>query len=269
MSEAFQKKIIDAVNNEIKIFLTELSKEFSLEEDKVLDFWNTRKGETKKTETDKQKKKREREEKSNIELIEKLQGSSKTITPPKSPENTDNAFDVSKLEEYNLTRLKAICKNLGIVQKGTKDEIISNIRKHQTTQSTITTSIKTEKKSVPLPKSGVLKTIQSQAPIIEIKRNKFGNYEHTESHLIFDKDDRMVIGKQLSDGSVEDITDEDIEICKKYKFSYKLPENLDKNKNSLKDVKLNVEEELNEDDMEEDEVELEDEDEEEVFEDDE
>jgi len=59
------------------------------------------------------------------------------------------------------------------------------------------------------------------------------------------------------------LTVEDIELCKKYKFNYKLPENLNVNK-SLDDVNIEEveeEEELDEEDIEE---EVEEEEEEEV-----
>jgi hypothetical protein len=38
-----------------------------------------------------------------------------------------------------------------------------------------------------------------------------------------------VVGKQQDDGSVADLTDEDIEKCKKFKFVYDIPSNLDTN----------------------------------------
>ena len=81
-----------------------------------------------------------------------------------------------------------------------------------------------------------------------------------QTGLVFNTD-KQVYGKQLDSGEVSALTSEDIETCKKYKFLFKLPENLNVNK-SLDDVKVDEieeEEELDEEDIEED-VEEEDED---------
>jgi hypothetical protein len=71
---------------------------------------------------------------------------------------------------------------------------------------------------------------------------------------VFDRDDQVVIGKQCDDGSIQDLDDDDIETCKKYKFDYRIPENLDKNKKN-DDVVIEEmeEEELGADDFEEEE----------------
>ena len=62
--------------------------------------------------------------------------------------------------------------------------------------------------------------------IIQIKRNQFGNFEHFETGLVFSKLDKKVIGKQNEDGTITELTKNDIEICNKFKFKYTIPENL-------------------------------------------
>lgn len=274
MCEAFQKKMMDLIDTEVRNFLKELSIQMSLEETAVMELWEKRRGTTKAS-VEKEKKaaaKAKSVQKDNEDLLKDL----KKDVEPTIESASSMSFEIDKLDTYTKTRLTAICKQLGIVQAGTKETIIANIKKHQSgdsvkkspekKQTTIATLKKSDKPIV--QKTGVLKTLQTHAPIIQISKNKFGNFEHSETGLIFDKDDQMVIGKQLPDGSVEDITDADIQLCKKYKFSYKLPENLDKNKNNLKNVKLNVEE-INEEELDGEDFEDEEEEEdEEVFEDD-
>jgi hypothetical protein len=73
-----------------------------------------------------------------------------------------------------------------------------------------------------------------------------------QTGLVFNTD-KMVYGKQKDDDIIP-LTPEDIELCKKYKFMYKLPENLNVSKN-LDDIKIDEveeEEDLDDDDLEED-----------------
>ena len=68
-----------------------------------------------------------------------------------------------------------------------------------------------------------------------------------QTGLVFGTD-KVVYGKQTDSGDIIPLTAEDIELCKKYKFVYKLPENLNVNK-SLDDIKIDdVEEEEDLDD---------------------
>ena len=61
---------------------------------------------------------------------------------------------------------------------------------------------------------------------------------HEQSKLVFDKDSKHVIGKQCDSGKVLNLTSEDIENCNKFRFEYILPDNLDVNSTSLKNVKV-------------------------------
>jgi hypothetical protein len=55
--------------------------------------------------------------------------------------------------------------------------------------------------------------------------NKFGNDVHEETQLVFNRTSQAT-GKQLADGSVSDLTMDDINLCNKYGFDYIIPENL-------------------------------------------
>jgi len=52
-----------------------------------------------------------------------------------------------------------------------------------------------------------------------IYQNKFGNFEHGISKLIFNND-KLVHGRQLEDGKIADLTIEDVKLCYKYKFKH-------------------------------------------------
>ena len=80
-----------------------------------------------------------------------------------------------------------------------------------------------------------------------IRRNKFNNYEHPETSLIFDNETKLVIGKQKDDGTIDQLTEDDIDQCNAFKFKFKIPSDLDQKLN-LGDVKVD---ELSDDDEEE------------------
>ena len=62
------------------------------------------------------------------------------------------------------------------------------------------------------------KKILNEKPLINIGRNKYGNYEHIPSKLLFRRDDKVAYGHQNYDGTISVLTQEDIENCKKYGF---------------------------------------------------
>lgn len=145
-----------------------------------------------------------------------------------------------------------------------KNKVGAIAKKTRTTkQTTLDTLVKKTKQH---QESSVLRKIQQNIQTIHIRRNMYGNYVHEPTGLVFDKDEKIVYGKQ--DGSeIKDLTDEDIEQCKKYKFVWRIPENLDKYKeNKIQTIdEYDIEEE--EDIVGESESESETEEEEDVYED--
>ena len=145
----------------------------------------------------------------------------------------DNYLKMTKKE------LSEICKSKKLTVSGTKDELIKKI---------IDFDAKSKNDKIPITKK-----IFENKLFINISRNKFGNFEHKESKLLIDKDTECIYGKQCDDGSVVELTPDDIETCKKYNFKYKLPENLNNYSvsNDLKDIDLSEYEEEVDDDIEE------------------
>ena len=133
--------------------------------------------------------------------------------------------------EYLLKCLKpelvGLCKKYNVKTTGTKTELLNALREKLFSNQVNESKIKSPlKKNIETP---VVKKLTSVIPTVAISRNKFGNHEHTETSLIFDKKSKKVIGKQNSDGSIDELIIEDINLCNKHKFEYILPNNLDKN----------------------------------------
>lgn len=166
---------------------------------------------------------------------------------------------VESVSKMTKPELAGVCKSRGLKVSGARQELIDRIL--DDLKKGVSSSDSGVKKQATLSKAGVLKKeantsvlkkITSTAPTLQIKRNKFGNYEHAETGLVFNKEDKTVRGKQGDDGEVYELDDEDIENCKRFKFTYNIPENLDSRKSGLDDVQVeDVEEELDEEDFEE------------------
>ena len=74
--------------------------------------------------------------------------------------------------------------------------------------------------------------------MLKIARNAFGNYEHRETRLVFDPSTKEVIGIQEPDGKISELTVEDIQMCREYRFDYRIPETIHRreNKENLEDL---------------------------------
>jgi len=158
--------------------------------------------------------------------------------------DTINYNDKNYLESLTKNELIKICKEFKIKTTGKKDDLIDRIINTNKSSEISTKTVKkaNNQKSKIEPK---LKT-----EILQIKKNKFGNYEHQETHLIFNEVNKVVIGKQGEKGNIKPLNTEDIELCKKYKFQYNIPNNLEYT--SLKnDIDLDDEDdELDDEDLE-------------------
>jgi len=192
-------------------------------------------------------------------------------TTKKSPVSkaVSDEVDPESLLKCNKAELVAMCKAHGHKCSGTKSVLMSRLLGKEAP-----TKKKTSPKKKKQPeKTPIAKKLSANIPNILIRRNQFNNYEHPETGLVFDNKDRIVIGKQNDDGTVDDLTEEDIDQCNGFKFKYKLPVNLD-HKSTLANVKVEeLSEEESEDENEDlvaeedEELEIEDE-EEELFEED-
>jgi len=174
-----------------------------------------------------------------------------------------------ELENLTKTQLIEMCKTKNLKVSGTKNELITrileseSIRTSPVVQTTTTAVVRPPQQS-----PTIIKKLVDKIPKLEIKRNSDGYYVHEETSFVFDIKSQKVYGKLGKDNKIEELSADDIDICNKYKFSYILPNNLDKKINIL-DVKVDeldddveldddLDDEFNEDDEDlEEEIDLE------------
>lgn len=91
--------------------------------------------------------------------------------------------------------------------------------------------------------------LKSKSKKLVIKRNKDGLFEHTPTGLVIDEKTKEVYGKYVN-GVVQELTVEDLEMCKKYDLNARVPKNLkvDKQADSDPEDELEDEEEEEEED---------------------
>jgi len=86
---------------------------------------------------------------------------------------------------------------------------------------------KKAKKEEPKVLSMLKNRLRAETPQVKIVVNDDGQYEHMDTHFIFNTL-KQVIGHRRDDGNVYSLTPEMINECKRYKFQYMLPLNLQK-----------------------------------------
>lgn len=174
-----------------------------------------------------------------------------TLTEQLQKTSLTSSEELSKL---SVKELASHCKARKLKVSGTKQELIERLTGKASTPVAAATVVKskpaTKKRKGEPETPKVIKNIQSYIQTIKITRNTFGNFQHEETGLVFDKISKQVVGKQNPNGNVDMLTVEDIELCNKFKFKYILPDNL----NAFKKANTVVIEELEEDGIETDEV---------------
>jgi len=140
----------------------------------------------------------------------------------------NDEVDHAKILSMNVPELKALCKKKGLKATGKKQELLALILKGETGPSPVKTEVKPAKSKSPVTPT-VVKKLSNACSTIALRKNSHGNHEHPETSFVFDPKTKKVIGKQNDNGKVDPLTEEDIDTCNKYKFSYVLPDNLDSN----------------------------------------
>jgi len=123
------------------------------------------------------------------------------------------------------------------------------------TSATATKKAKEEQPLNKFTKEELKEKIEKRTTEIEVRRNKFGNWEHQGSGILIDRDTRKAFGKQNADGSVSPLTSEDIDLCKSIGFKYVLPDNIMSNDNNedeeedMEDEDLDIDDDIEDEDM--------------------
>ena len=169
---------------------------------------------------------------------------------------TPAEIDYNVLLRCNKAELIALCKTHGHKCSGTKSILMNRLlgKEVNTSPKPNGKSKKTKvDKKESVKSTSVVQKLTANIPNILIRRNQFDNYEHPETGLIFDNANKIVIGKQNDDGTVDPLNDELIDMCNAFKFKFEIPPDLDA-KSTLLDVKVD---ELTEEEEEEEELEVE------------
>lgn len=178
------------------------------------------------------------------------------ISPRKAVVPSSGTPELQKLSKPELVEL---CRRQKLKITGTKQDLIARLDMQFQPSLSSQQSLSSQSTDNPSPKqsasnvqasmdSKVKNLVQIQAPKYRITRNSFGNYCHTETGLVYDRDLLKFIGKQHSSGRVDSLTDEDIETCNQYRFPYLLPENLSKSTKATAIPELDENELVGEDD---------------------
>lgn len=205
---SLNQTVTKAVNEVINNFIQQISSKYDLDPNDLLQMWDC-----------------------NSNLTKVVQKKSVVTDIPSD-------IDENALLQYKKPEIQAICRQRGLKCTGTKEQLIALLLSKDTKLP-----VKKEvvsKKTEPIkkvPSTPVAQKLVSSIPTVAIRRNQHGNHEHPETSFVFDKKTKKAIGKQNEDGTIEDLTSEDIDICNQWKFQYVLPNNLDK-KTNLNDVKV-------------------------------
>jgi len=134
-----------------------------------------------------------------------------------------------KLNKMKKIELVDECNKHGYDNKGAKDVLIRNIINNVLLVDVIKKEDKKkdDKKHI---EQKMIDSIKKNTPSVVVKRNAHGNYEHPDTLLVFDRESKIVIGKQCNQtGSILSLTVDDINNCKKFQFDYECPVNLNVN----------------------------------------
>jgi len=251
---SFSESLLKNIEKSVNVYISIISSKYNIDEKELCELWGA----------------------SSLPTPKKVKTTSKIVSS--LIDTNDLSFE--RLSKATCAELTALCKSKSLKSGGKKQELIDRLmgveNKNNDGESKKKSTGKKQEKA-PAKKSKntepeVIKKIMVNIPEIVLRKNTFGNFEHPPTSIVFDAS-KQAYGKQEADGSVSALTPEDIETCKKYKFTYKIPDNLDKNTTNvtveelesdsdieIPEEKQEVEIEIEEGDDEEDEDEDEEED---------
>lgn len=200
---SYQSIVTSAIEKSIGAFIKSAAEKFNIDEKELMQLWNSSLS---------------------------LKPSTTVKSPPVSGLGSENsALSSAILSAMKKDELVDMAKSRGLSHSGTKDAIIERlINTGSKVPAKAVPAKETKKKEKPAASQIVAITPIQRAKSVEIKPNKFKNYEHVESGLVFDNINGKVVGKQNTDGTISSLTDSDIEQCKRYGFGFVMPTNLNK-----------------------------------------
>lgn len=64
------------------------------------------------------------------------------------------------------------------------------------------------------------KIMVQPTPLVTVKKNAWGNWENADNHIVFDRNTKLVLGNQLPDGTIGDLTRTQRRICELNMWGY-------------------------------------------------
>lgn len=162
----------------------------------------------------------------------------KEVKEVKPVEVDTEDLSLNRLSRCNVAELKALCKAKGQKVSGKKEDLLQRLIEFSKGGSVEVPKVVKETKKVvkPAGPSKVLAKVSAKPLQVTIRKNNYGNLEHPQTGLVFEGKNNTAVGVQEDSGSVRPLTDEDIEVCKKWKFTYSVPNNLDESKMKVEET---------------------------------
>lgn len=248
--EKLSSTLYSSISSAIEQFAEQLSTELNVDKNAILEIWN--KGVESTIQVNDTKK-----------AIKKTAGRKKDETSKKCEYvyvKGKNPGSVCGSKVCEESKTGKFCKK-HISHEGKNENENEDPQENKTQKSTIKkpntvkketkketgTKKETKKESKELETDAV-KQLQQDVPVFKVKLNKWRNYEHEGTGLLFDRKSEEVYGRQLPDGTIGPLTTDDITTCKRLGIAFKLPERLI-SENEEKD-EIEEEEEIIEEDEE-------------------
>lgn len=254
---SLKQSLHNEIDNYVERFLQRVSKKFSLSYDQLSAMWEREQWEQEKGNETSRSIKKDPVDNLVSQLVKKYDD------------------DISK-SVHTLTKaeLAALCKDRGLKCSGNKAELIARLtdqpeppkekkekkerktKKVEGKESGNETEEDESEEIVKPKKSGKsmkeksenkvasIAKIDAKANFVSLRKNEFRRVVHAGTGLVYDEGKGKMIGVQKDDGTVRPLTEDDIELCKRYKFKFELPLNLDTD--DVEDAKVD---ELDEDEQ--------------------
>ena len=200
---------MDSLSTSIKTFVDEvfgkaakeLSKKFEIPEDEVIDLFNNL----------------------NLNLNIKKARKSRKKNTEQTEQNEEKIEEGDNNSQTNEEKSGDCCIHKFLRGARTNQQCGDKISKKSTTGKYCTKHLIYESKGQNHSSKSSKPSNNSEETIVSISKNKYGNYAHVPSGLVFKSaKEKVVYGRQDEEGDVLPLTEEDIKLCKKYKFKYTL-----------------------------------------------
>jgi hypothetical protein len=236
---SFGSNLNDSIQSVVQKYLTRISNEYKIPLDELSKLW--------KNEEPKREAKVTFNMSENKSISHEPKAKPKTKAKPKVDEvsTREDGHTLTSLKKILKKGLIEMCKKEKLRHTGGKEELLCRLLG--------TVYVKKEKvnknESREERRDVISKLIKSKKNTA-IRKNAHNNYEHIATGLVFDRVSKEVYARQGDDGTLIGLTEDDIDECNRYKFQFRLPDNLDTV--NLEDIKIEgmegVEDEKEEDD---------------------